>query len=595
MSLQVRLLGKPALHSGDATASPRVRGHKAWGLFAYLVLNDQPPARQRLAALLFADADDPLRALRWNIAELRRALGPDTTIGGDPLRLLLPDRAQVDVVELQAGRWQPGDEVPGELLEGFYFEACPGFDAWLLVTRRRLAGLIEAALTNHAREALTAGRLDTAVSLAGRLVELNPLDETHQALLVRCLADRGDSQAANHQLQSALRLFRTELGVEPSSSLRDAAQRPTNSAPPGRAAISAKIDAGRAAIAAGAIDAAVHCLRSAVHDAEQAGQPHLLARALTSFGAALLRVGTSFPDAEATLRRGLAAAESAGDAHSAAVAHRELGFLHVQAGHRIEGDRHLLTATDLAAGDDSQLASIQAISGMSLSDQARYRDATDLLQESVRRAHRCERHRKAAWSLAMLGRAHLLCGETALAVAALDEARRICRLDRWSGFLPWPETLGAETELILGHPDDARLAFEHAHALAEHLDDTGLQAFAARGLALVAAHRGDAAAALDHIETARLHAFRGSNTYVWIQAQVAQTRSELLLVHEPDTAPDAIGEWIDLAARADLVESTVRAHLAAARAGQPGALDAAIAMAARVDNPALHSEIARRT
>lgn len=590
MSVTIRLLGKPCIESDAASGRP-VRGHKAWGLLAYLLLSDRPPARQRLASLLFSDAADPLAALRWNLAELRRSLGSEVSIGGDPVRLVLPAASSVDVLELTTGRWSVLAPLPGELLEYVRFDGCPGFDTWMLVSQRRFAALIEGILVDRVHAALASGSLTEAIDGAGRLVEMNPLDEKHQALLVQCLADNGDHRAADAQLAAATKLFRSELGVELSESLRASAARldGTDHAS-GTASVQAKIDAGRAAITAGAIDAAVLCLRSAVVDAEASRDQSLLARALTTFGASLLRVGTNYGDAEPALRRGLATAEAIADRHSAIVANRELGFLNIQAGYRIEGDRHLAIAAELAVGDDSQLASIQGIQGMSLSDKGRYAQAVEILEASIERAQRCSRHRKVAWSLAMLGRVHLVCGEFAVAAEALDEARRIARLERWSAFLPWPETLGAEVDLALGHATAARNALTHAHALAEHVNDTGLQAFAGRGLALVARHEGDRVEALARVEAARLHAFRGSRTYVWIQAEVAALRTELLA--ERPKVDDSLEEWMELAARAGLAESASRAYLKAAQLGRPGAYAAAVALASDIDNQLLHEQIA---
>ncbi|GFJ85891.1 AfsR/SARP family transcriptional regulator [Phytohabitans houttuyneae] len=70
----VRLLGPPSIDvDGSPARSPR--GRKAWALLSYLLLAERPPSRRHLAELLFADADDPLGALRWTLAELRRSLG----------------------------------------------------------------------------------------------------------------------------------------------------------------------------------------------------------------------------------------------------------------------------------------------------------------------------------------------------------------------------------------------------------------------------------------------------------------------------------------------------------------------------------------
>ncbi|GAA1635925.1 hypothetical protein [Actinoplanes couchii] len=64
MALSVRLLGPPA------TNRPyQVRSRKSWALLACLLLAERPPSRARLAGLLYPEADDPMRALRWGLTE----------------------------------------------------------------------------------------------------------------------------------------------------------------------------------------------------------------------------------------------------------------------------------------------------------------------------------------------------------------------------------------------------------------------------------------------------------------------------------------------------------------------------------------------
>ncbi len=596
MSFTLVLMGSPGIEPANGVG-PAVRGRKPWAVLAYVLLSGRATSRAHLASLLFSDAGDPLAALRWSIASLRRALGPDVSIGGDPVQVVLPTGAQVDVLDIQAGRWSDV-EVPGELLESFYFRDSPGFEAWLLVTRRRLTALVEAVLVERIHTALAQGTAAGAIGLAARLVESNPLDESHQALLIRCLADSGDPAAAQRQLAAATRLLRAEFAEPPSASLRAAAVPRANPIDPngaggtaGAAEIWANLDAGRAAIAAGAVDAGIDCLRTAVTGAEAGTDRALLARALSIFGASLVRVGNSFLEAETMLRRGLAAAVNAGDDQSAGVAQRELGFLHVQAGYRLEGEQRLATATALAGGDDSQLASILGIQGMSLCDEARYLDARTALQDSLACAQRAQRHRKAGWSLAMLGRLQLLLGELDEAAESLDEAARIARGERWSAFLPWPEALGAEVELAQGRPEAARQHLEHASALAQRSSDPGLQAFATHGLAGVAAATGAFGAALNAIDNARRQACRGARPYVWIQAQILARRAALFNAHRPDQVDAALDEWIGLSARAGLREDIVRAQMVAAGRGRPGALEATAALAAGIDNPLLHCQL----
>ena len=94
--LVIHLLGRPHLEV-DGDAGYRFRSRKSWALLAFLLLAERPVTRSRLAGLLFAEADDPLRALRWSLAELRRGLGPAVVLDGDPVRLTLPPGSTVDV------------------------------------------------------------------------------------------------------------------------------------------------------------------------------------------------------------------------------------------------------------------------------------------------------------------------------------------------------------------------------------------------------------------------------------------------------------------------------------------------------------------
>src|SRR5579859_7523360 len=185
---------------GVVLAPPR--GRKALALLLYLVLSERPPPRSRLASLLFADADDPLGALRWSLAELRRVLDDPLVLRGDPPAFRLPEGAVVDVLALSrpdSGQ-VPVVGWPGELLEGMSFPGCPAFETWLSYHRRHLSGVCQALMHERALERLASGDASGASELAARLVSLDPLELRWQELLIRCLARSGDRAAAEHQL-----------------------------------------------------------------------------------------------------------------------------------------------------------------------------------------------------------------------------------------------------------------------------------------------------------------------------------------------------------------------------------------------------------
>ena len=63
MPLTIQLLGRPGI-TRDAGEVYAFRSRKSWAVLAYLILGERPPSRSQLARLLFAEANDPVRALR---------------------------------------------------------------------------------------------------------------------------------------------------------------------------------------------------------------------------------------------------------------------------------------------------------------------------------------------------------------------------------------------------------------------------------------------------------------------------------------------------------------------------------------------------
>ena len=592
MVLTIRLLGAPAVER-DGQPRPRPRGRKVWGLLAYLLLAERPPSRQRLAGLLFADADDPLRALRWTLTELRRMLGTGPeVVGDDPLVLRLPADAEVDALEL-ASR-SPADlavaaEPAGELLEGLDFGATPAFDAWLATTRRHLTARVQDRLREAAVALLAADRPTDAAELSAHLVALDPLRADNQELYLRCLAAAGELGAARGQLARCIDLFRRELGVDPPAALAQACV-PSPEAPAPRggvspaSAVQAELDAGRAAILAGAVDIGVQRLRRASGLAAAPAARHLHGQALVELAQALVHgVGARDAEPAALLQRALQAAETAGSPVVAARACTELGFLEVQAGRHERATAWLDRAQGHAGGSDALSAAIFGVRGMALSDTADYQAALATLGESVERAQAVGRRRQAAWSLSLIGRIHLLRGDLRQAAVVLDTCLAIVRADRWTAFLPWPQALAGHARLGEGQFEAAAAELEHALALADQLRDPCWRATATRGLALVDIQRHRDEHARRWIEEATGYPV----PYAWVRGWVLDAACAVTAGTDPDATRGHADELEVLAARAGMRELTVRAHLHRARLGAPGSAAAAGWLAQGIDNPAL--------
>jgi DNA-binding SARP family transcriptional activator len=589
----IRLLGPPAVeHDGRPARPPR--GRKAWALLAYLVLAERPPSRMHLAELLFADADDPLGALRWTLAELRRTLDTPEAFTGDPVVAGLGPDVDLDIAVLSEEYVDPGPllRIEGELLDGLSLPSCLEFESWLLVARYRVSSAVEAQLRQAAMGLLAAGQPAEAVRYASRALSRGPLDEGNHELLVRCLAMAGDPVAARRQVAVCEDLLRRELGVTPSDALRDAATTRTSTSivPPlrGPAAARSQLEAGQAAIAAGAVDAGIQSLRRAAVEAGRGTDAELRGRVLVALGSALVHACRGRDEEGAVvLRQAIELATRAGDRTTAVTAHRELGFIEVQAARRTTAEFWLVKAHELAESD-ADLAAVLGVRGMNASDFGDYPTALERLTESADLARKCGDARQEAWTLAILGRAHLLRGEQTEAAAAVARSLELATQERWMAFLPWPQVLTAEVDRRAGDPGSAADRLEHAWALACQVDDPCWEGFAARSLGLLHAEQGDQVGAWQWLHEAMVRCTRVPDQYQWLHAYVLDAvAATALAAGEAERAHPLVASLGSLAARGDMRELVVRAQLHRARLGDATARRAARLLAEHIDNPVL--------
>jgi DNA-binding SARP family transcriptional activator len=571
---------------------PAPRGRKVWGLLLYLALSERPPSRARLATLLFAEADDPLGALRWSLGELRRALDDPLILRGDPPQLRLPEGADVDVLALLGPEGGPvsASAWESELLEGMSFPGCPAFETWLTHQRRHLAGVCQALIHETALERLATGDAGGASELAARLVSLDPLELRWQELLIRCLARSGDRAGAERQLAACEELFMRELGAEPGPELRlalGAGENADRGAVGDRDTALGQLEAGHAALDAGAVGPGLDCLRLACAEAAACGDAVLHAQALIALGSALVHaVRGRDGEGAAVLHEALALASRAEDHASTSLACRELGYIDVQAGRNASGGRWLTKATGLASSD-VELCAILGIRGMALSDRAYYPAALELLERSVELAEGCGQFRQTAWSLSLIGRIHLLRADFAAAAAALERCLELVARERWTAFRPWPEALRAELALRTGGFGEARERVEGAFRLACRLGDPCWEATAARIIGLAHATDGDTRAALEWLAQARSRATRVADPYEWVHGHVLDAGASLVIDANESDPDELVRALRALAEQTGMRELAVRAHVHEARLGVPGALEAARLLGSEIDNPAL--------
>ena len=570
------------------------RGNKTWGLLTYLMCTRVPSSRVRIADLLFPEADDPLGALRWTLSDLRRFVGEDVEVRGEPVRLTLPRGAFVDVDVLRRRSWTEGLGLPGlghELLEGLTFPSSPGFEIWLENERRHIAGTTAAVLHQAALALLAYNDPAGAASRASELVQLNRFDENAHALLVRCLRAAGDHDGATRQILSCEELFRRELGIEPSPAVRDAGAAPRVRASAHgteRAVALAQIETGEAIVAAGATGAGLERLRSAAASARAADDAELLARSLIALGGALVH-GARGTDEEgaAALHEGTTLAERAGPSKLAATGWREIGWVQFL---RAEYDRaaeSLGRTAALACDNEEELAWVDVILGSCRNDVGEYAAAGDLLRSAVERSRAIGPSQQLAFALTMLARLHLALGDIDEARDVLDDALGVVEARGLTAFRPWPESFRGEIDLLVGDLATAEARFEHAFAVGCEVGDPCWESIAMRGLGLVAAARGDVSRALELLVQAPKQCRRLPDTYLWIEAYGLDALCSVAIEHGVSSSPLWIDELESITARRGMRELLLRATLYRARLGEPGAVHAARSLASQIDNPAL--------
>ena len=576
------------------------RGYKGWGLLAYLRLTRLAPAREGLASLLFPEADDPLGALRWTLSTLRGSLRDDADLVGDPLRLTLRPGTLIDVDVLNRGSWREALALPGlgrELMEGLSFRSSPGFELWLESERRHVAGTTSAVLHQAALALLAMGDVGGATRHAAELVRLNHFDENAHVLLVRCLSAAGDRAGAERRVEACRELFRRELGVEPSAALRTAAEpmpgEPLRARVSGAAAVRTLLEAGDAALAAGAVETGVQRMRSAVASARGIADPEALARALVALGGALVHSARGRDEeGAAALHEATTLAETLGLDDVAATGWREISWVQFLRAQYERAEASLTLTAELASGNEIELAWVDVTRGACRHDTGDYAAAGELLRSGVERSLLLPGGQPLAMALTMLGRYHLFRGELDDAVRHLDWALEEVRARAMTAFVSWPEAFRGEIDLMRGDVDAAQVRFEHAFALGCQVGDACWESIGLRGLGLVAAARGDLTRALEHLVDAPKLCRRLPDTYLWIEAYALDALCAITSEHRVASGSRWLDELEAITARRGIRELLLRATVYRARLGDPGAVDVARSLAAQIDNPALDPLVA---
>lgn len=520
MGVDIRLLGPPQI---VVDGEPRrLKGRKSWALLANVVLEPHTTRRQ-LVDRLFADAEDPMATLRWQLLQVRRAVEPAGIVeAGGNLRFA-GERFRVDALEVLEGG-VPVEKVRevcrGELLEGLSFHEAPAFELWISLQRTRVA----AATGDTIRWAATMlARTDRteALALLERGLLADPFNDSMHELAVGIHLQQSRAGAEGY-VERVKRLYAEELGVDlPASILRPLTSAASS---PGAPRIDAQTTAQtlmkvvEARLEANEYERALEVANRAAAAAEESGDRRLQARALLTLGRTLIH---SLPgrDQESlgVLSRALQLAGEEEDPELLAEIEREIGFVALIEGRYGAAETALTRSLRWAtiAGNPTLQAQALTFRAACSSDRNDYAAAEvdflramDALSSQSTRAAR-------GYARTGLARVLLRTGRIAEARSAATLALEEIESGGWHGTAPWPLAILGEAQLADGDREAATESFQRAFAYACEYPDACWESISLRGIALCAASNGDKEEARRLLLKAVDRASETSDTWRW--------------------------------------------------------------------------------
>jgi DNA-binding SARP family transcriptional activator len=228
--LHLDLLGGFSIRSG--TEPLQLPTRKAEALLAYLAT--QPTrfhSREKLASMFWSGSGDEQarQSLRQTLSAIRKAVPQQDLIVVEGDRIgINRQRLDTDVEIFHSLAKQTttledleraSDLARGEFLEGLSLDEAP-FDAWLYAQREQLR---EATLTLNTallERLVSGGRTESAIQLALRILEIDPLRESVHRTLMQLYASQGRREAAVKQYHTCAEILRRRLSIEPDAATR---------------------------------------------------------------------------------------------------------------------------------------------------------------------------------------------------------------------------------------------------------------------------------------------------------------------------------------------------------------------------------------
>lgn len=226
----IGLLGPPSTIVGP-TITPLDLQPKTLAVLAYAAMAERPVSREELAELLFPEAADPRRSLRWHLARLRLLLPQGVRDGlaitPESVTVTLPTDAAAFRRSANAclARFEPTAAraalalYRGDFLSGLAASGSPRFDNWLFVVEGALHSRFRRLVLAFAGWAIDRGYPEHALGPLAQLIASDPYVEDAHAMRIRAFAAAGSAERARVAFDQYAQVVRNELHAQPRADL----------------------------------------------------------------------------------------------------------------------------------------------------------------------------------------------------------------------------------------------------------------------------------------------------------------------------------------------------------------------------------------
>ena len=235
--LSISVLGGLEIRVSGASRPLDFPTRKTKVLLAYLALSPGlTRSREHLAETFWErSAEEQGRAsLRQTLTSLRKALPavPESIVETDAHAVWLnPETVRVDALQFKQLATKQTEKAletavalyKGELLRDFGLRE-HSFEEWLTEERRYFEDLAINACSELLRQLVKAGRHETSIPVAERLLTMDSLQEWAHFELIKSYSESGQRAAALRQFQNCVRILDRELGVKPGKNLQRLAE-----------------------------------------------------------------------------------------------------------------------------------------------------------------------------------------------------------------------------------------------------------------------------------------------------------------------------------------------------------------------------------